>query len=115
MATHHLKTWPEFFEGAADGRKPFEVRRDDRGYAVGDTLILQEWEPAWDEPYNEHPARYTGREVTRTVVYVLRGGQFGIEDGYVVMGIQDPDTVTVKRERYEALERLCDAYKQRAT
>ena len=33
---HNLKAWPEFFDAVADGRKTFEVRRNDRGYREGD-------------------------------------------------------------------------------
>lgn len=79
---HELKTWPEYFEEVFMGHKPFEVRKNDRDFRVGDTLILKEFE-AGSTNYG-----YTGREMARTVTYVLQGGQFGIEDGYCVMGIQ---------------------------
>lgn len=62
------------------GSKPFEVRRDDRGFAPGDVLHLREWDPS--------SSSYTGHELTARVTYVLRGGALGIEDGYVVMGIE---------------------------
>lgn len=40
--THELKTWPEFFEQTRNGRKKFELRRNDRAYQVGDQLLLKE-------------------------------------------------------------------------
>jgi hypothetical protein len=78
---HWLKTWPQFFQAVFDGVKTFEVRRDDRGFELGDTLYLQEY----------HPANgYTGRLVGREVTYILRSGEgdFGIEPGFVVMGLR---------------------------
>lgn len=45
MTTHELKTWPEPFAAMVDGRKAFEIRRDDRNFAVGDALLLREYEP----------------------------------------------------------------------
>lgn len=81
---HELKCWPEPYDAIVDGRKPFEFRRDDRGYAVGDVLILRKWDPgAGPGGYYFSP----GYPSTRVVVtYVLRG-QFGLPPGYVVMGI----------------------------
>lgn len=38
---HILKCWPEYFDAIKAGIKPFEVRRDDRGFQRGDILILQ--------------------------------------------------------------------------
>lgn len=79
MAVHELKTWPEYFQQIRHGHKTFEVRRDDRGFEVGDTLLLRE--------YNPDLGRYTNRSAVRTVTSILRGGQFGIEPGFVVMSL----------------------------
>ena len=43
MTIHELKIWPQYFDAIASGIKTFEVRKDDRGFAVGDTLVLKEW------------------------------------------------------------------------
>lgn len=87
MSTAHtLKTWPEHYQAVSSGRKTFEVRRDDRGFKQGDVLLLQEYDPDRDDlPAGK---RFTGRELTADVLYVLHGGRFGIEPGYVVMSIK---------------------------
>jgi hypothetical protein len=64
MSTHELKTWPAFFEPIMDGRKNFEVRRDDRGFQAGDTVVLREYEP-------DRGGRYTGRALKAQIGYVL--------------------------------------------
>jgi hypothetical protein len=43
---HALKCWPEFFAAILGGQKRHEVRHDDRGFKVGDRLLLREWDPA---------------------------------------------------------------------
>ena len=78
--THRLKTWPEFFDAVERGVKNFEIRKDDVDFRIGDVLILQEWDPG--------PKRYTGRECQRRITYVLRGGRFGIETGYIILGMK---------------------------
>lgn len=94
---HDLKVWPEFFSALLDGSKPFEVRRDDRGFAVGDVLRLREWDP----PIPDWGVKggYTGRECRRRVSYVLDDPDFGVSPGFVVMGLADPtpDDDTVER------------------
>lgn len=45
MKTHVLKVWPAHYGELADGRKPFEVRNNDRGYEVGDELELHCYDP----------------------------------------------------------------------
>jgi len=77
--THELKTWPEYFNAVADGSKPFEVRKNDRDFYVGDRLWLREYCPA--------RMLYTGNSVTRTITYLLIGGDFGIEEGHCVLGL----------------------------
>lgn len=77
--THELKTWTQYFSDVFIGRKNFEARKNDRDFQIGDLLILKEWD-------NEKE-QYTGRQMARFVSYILPGGQFGIEDGYVVMSL----------------------------
>lgn len=74
---HALKILPEYFK-VVGKEKPFEVRKDDRGFQVGDTLWLQEW--------NEENG-YTGQDRKFTVSYILRGEQWGLMDGYCVLGL----------------------------
>jgi hypothetical protein len=78
MTTHELKIWPEHFRAVLSGRKAFELRKDDRGYEEGNLLVLREWEPATQD--------YTGRQVERKVVHVLRQG-YGLRTGFVGLGL----------------------------
>lgn len=81
MTRHILKTWPDSFQAVSDGAKTFELRRDDRGFAVGDVLVLQEYEPG--------PDRLTGRTVERRVSHVLRDCPwFGLLPGYAVLSFE---------------------------
>lgn len=74
--THDLKTWPDYYVHLLDGTKTFEYRRDDRNFREGDTLLLREWDPTFE--------RYTGREMTRRVTYILR-----VSKDFVVMALAE--------------------------
>ena len=90
MARHHLKTWPVPFLALWRGDKLFEVRKNDRNYAVGDQLVMQEWYPesaVWGE-----------RIVSADVSYVL-DGEFGLKPGHVCMSLSN-----VRRVYYEGDE-----------
>ncbi len=76
--THELKVLPDFFADIYMQRKQFEVRKNDRDFKAGDILILRLWSPE---------TGYGGAELTRTITYILPGGQFGIETGYCVLSI----------------------------
>ena len=76
---HELKILPRWFEDVCYQKKSFEIRKNDRDFKVGDTLILKEWDGE----------KYTGREVKRTVSYIYYGdGTYGLSEGYVVMAIR---------------------------
>jgi hypothetical protein len=78
---HVLKCDPEPLAAVRDGSKPFEWRKEDnRKFAVGDLLILLKngVEGGYD----------TGSVACRVVTYVLRG-QYGVPDGYVVLGLAE--------------------------
>lgn len=85
MTFHELKVWPEYFAAMVDGRKSFEVRKNDRDYRVGDTLLLREYAPG--------PDKYTGHFMTFIVTYMVSGSDpmgyaFGVRGGFVVMGLK---------------------------
>lgn len=86
--THTIKLHREFFDDVESGAKPFELRFDDRGYCVGDHLLLKEWDPS----HLVGGGRYTGREVLKIVTYKLRGGSMGLESGYCILGIANDPT-----------------------
>ena len=67
--THEVKSWPEYFEPLVKGAKLFDVRFDDRSYTVGDHLRIRE--------YDDRAGKYTGREITRKITYVLHGAGAG--------------------------------------
>lgn len=76
---HELKTWPVFYNDVLAGRKTFELRRDDRGFEVGDILQLREYDPETNA--------YTGRFVFKRVTTIV--SKFpGLAEGYVIMGLQ---------------------------
>ena len=78
MAQHRLKTCPKPFTALWSGEKTFEIRNNDRGYAVGDRLVLQEFFP--------DSCMWGRRIVSADVAYILDGG-FGLHEGYVCMAL----------------------------
>lgn len=79
LKAHELKTWPEYFEAILDGRKRFEIRKNDRGFEVGDHLILMEYDPT--------ESKYSDREIYCEVDYIMHGKKFGLILGYCIMNI----------------------------
>lgn len=86
---HELKLKTRFFDAVASGAKPFEVRRDDRGFTVGDVLVLREYDPPYLGPHGyTMPEEYSGRTIHRTITFILRHEDYaGIAPGFVVLGL----------------------------
>lgn len=84
MSEHELRCWPPYFKAIADGRKPFEIRRNDRPFKVGDTIYLREWDPEREE--------YSGRECRRVITYVLLGGEWSIPEDLCVLGFTSSES-----------------------
>ena len=102
---HDLKTWPDAFAAILDGRKPFEWRKNDRDFRVGDVLRLREWAP--DADGAAPVSGYTGRVVERRVSYVL-ADRFGVPDGYCVMSIPVPPALPPARFEHDEAVYLDD-------
>jgi len=68
MTVIRKKIWPEYFDAVASGKKKYELRLNDFKVKVGDTLVLEEWNPK--------TGSYTGRTVEKKVIYV---GKFKLD------------------------------------
>jgi len=85
---HTLKCLPSYFQAIWDGRKTFEVRRDDRGFEAGHTLCLREYMPYMDNGGVSRLPTYTGRVIMVKVTYVLwHDDHQGIGMGHCVMAL----------------------------
>lgn len=73
---HDVKLGTTFFDDVKTGRKTFELRKNDRGYKEGDTIVMHE--------YNDGTT--TGRTIEKKIVYMLEDFT-GLEDGYCILGL----------------------------
>jgi hypothetical protein len=80
---HKLKCWTPYYLAIVAGEKKFDVRRDDRGFQKGDLVLLQQYEIGSGYVCGEGGHPYS---IEKKIQYILTGGQFGIEPGYVVLG-----------------------------
>lgn len=76
---HAVKQLPDYFNDVVSGKKTFEVRKNDRPYAVGDLIALNE--------YDAEKQRYTGNSCLCYIDYILNDTEY-CKEGYVVMSIK---------------------------
>ena len=80
---HTLKIWEAQYHDVRSGDKSFELRKNDRGYQKGDTLVME----AYDSRQRTFFDHATHPPIHAEVTYVLSGGMFGLHDNYVCMSI----------------------------
>lgn len=96
--TYEIKCFPKFFDALVDGLKNFEVRKNDRDYKVGDSLLIRE--------YDSEKKSYTGYELYAPVIYILENDESftGLAEGFIVLGLN----VNVLNSQREYLKRKRD-------
>lgn len=80
MKTHRLKTWDIYFQPILEGKKRFELRKNDRNFKEGDRLKLE-------EVSYKNPTKYSGRSCTVDVDYILHGDESWLNEDYCIMSI----------------------------
>jgi len=81
---HELKTWSYYFNLVKSGEKPFELRKNNRGFLAGHELLLREFDP--------ETQTYSGQTMRRKITFVLEGSEaelFGLKPGYCIMGLAE--------------------------
>lgn len=77
IRVHELKILPQYFVC----EKNFEIRKNDRDFAVGDIVALREW---------DSDTGYTGRVSFRVIQYILKDAkEYGLADGYCILGLSE--------------------------
>lgn len=74
---HDIKIAASYYDDVASGRKRFELRKNDRGYKVGDSLKMLEFKDG----------KHTGRIIDAEIIYMLEE-YAGLEEGYCILGIE---------------------------
>jgi hypothetical protein len=100
MTEHELKMWPEPFAAVRAGVKRHEIRKQDRPYAIGDVLVLKEYDPGSGRLMPgelPEPRGYTGREMRAKVTFITHGGTWGLPHGLCVMSIEMLTTTGERR------------------
>lgn len=87
--THALKTDPFVFEQVWKGKKPFEIRKNDRDFQIGDLLILKETKFSGEEMAKGSPLIYTGRRVEARISCIIEDYFYGIRENFCVIGLVD--------------------------
>ncbi len=81
------KTWKDAFGKILSGEKPFDARLANFECKVGDTLVLEEYDPI--------AKKYTGRKIEKKITFILKTkkqkywSQSDINDlGLLIMGFK---------------------------
>lgn len=74
---HELKLAAMYFKDVATGKKSFELRKNDRGFKIGDALRLNEYADG----------KETGRHIEADIVYMLEDCS-GLQEDYCILGIK---------------------------
>lgn len=81
MTEHVLKTVGGAWDAVERGEKRFEVRRNDRFFQSGDTVVLRRiGDLGLPTP--------GARDLRFRIGWMLQGGQFGLEPGYCVFQLE---------------------------
>ena len=77
---HYLKIGRSFADAVCDGRKTFELRRNDRGYNAGDTIRFHCVEQSEEIQHEINAKRFR-------ISYCLNG--YGLREAFIAFAIEE--------------------------
>lgn len=90
MKIHELKTDPGHFDSVANDWKTLEIRFDDRGYRVGDFLLLRRTQYTGREmKMNGAVLNYTGKYILAKISHIQT--EIGMQKGWCALSIKTLD------------------------
>lgn len=92
---HALKQETAYFQLTIKNKKNYEIRLNDRNFAVGDYIALNEWDPI--------EKKYTGRSEVCEIESILNTDDFpeGLKEGYVILGTAKRFITRAEDKQYE--------------
>lgn len=88
MTTHRLKIFVKYADAIMSGAKTFEVRKNDRDYEVGDSIVFN---VVADDCHSfEEAARHSLNGATYRIDYILDDFE-GLAQKYVALAISKED------------------------
>lgn len=82
---HQIKLQSPYIDAVYSGKKTFEIRKNDRGYKVGDMIEFIPYDKVLDKPFR-HPII----EKRYRIEYIIYEG-WGLEKGTCVFSIKEVD------------------------
>ena len=77
---HEVKILEQYANRNHEGKKPWELRKNDRNYKVGDWIRFHIIDDETKEP--------TGFSYRRKITYLFEGGEYGLEKGFCIMTVE---------------------------
>lgn len=90
---HALKIYPEYYEAVKSGKKPFEVRKNDRDFKIGDYLALNEF-----IQNGAGAGEYTGRSIIARISYIFTNEEY-CKDGFAILGLNPCELSDLKNTK----------------
>lgn len=77
---HEVKILEQYANINNEGKKPWELRKNDRNYKVGDWIRFHIIDDETKEP--------TGFSYRRKITYLFKGGEYGLKKGFCIMTVE---------------------------
>lgn len=83
---HELKIKECYWKDVWNGRKTFEIRKNDRGYKIGDVIHFHPIDDNGNEISIEK--EFNDKYNNYLITYVFEGGEYGLDKDFCVFGIR---------------------------